>query len=64
VFIEAIFTNFSQLILWKIIKEIVVTRYQILSLKCAKVHFFWVTASALTRGKGQENEGRDERGGA
>jgi len=42
-FIAAIFTKFSQLILKKIIK-IVATRYQILRLKCTKFDFGWGSA--------------------
>ena len=41
--IRAIFTEFSQLILMKIIK-IVATRCQILRLKCTKVSFEWGSA--------------------
>ena len=43
VFIAAIFTKFSQLILRKIIK-IVATRCQILRLKCTEFDFGWGSA--------------------
>jgi len=43
VFIAAIFTKFSQLILRKIIK-IVAIRFQILRLKCTKFDYGWGSA--------------------
>ena len=64
--IEAIFVEFSQLILMKIIK-IVATRCQILRLKRTKFNFGWGSASdpaeeaysaPLARFKGPSSEGR------
>jgi len=43
VFIAAIFTKFSHIILRNIIK-IVATRYQILRLRCTKFNFGWGSA--------------------